>query len=113
LTSVTTTKTIYSIALDANAYKYVAVNKLLQLEAGFTRNEPTQLAVRQAIDLAVYSTVIEGARKNLWHFANPSVERSLIAKYLSDDKYEPWAPELAGTAQSVNAVAGADVRAVN
>ena len=34
LTSVTTTKTVYSIAVDVNEYKYVAVNRLLQIEAG-------------------------------------------------------------------------------
>ena len=89
LTSVTTTKTVYSIAVDANEYKYVAVNKLLQWEAGFTRNEPTQLAVRQAIDLAVYATIIEGARKKLWSFADPKEQELLIEKYLRDDKYEP------------------------
>jgi curli production assembly/transport component CsgG len=89
LTSVTTTKTVYSIAVDVNEYKYVAVNKLLQIEGGFTRNEPTQLAVRQAIDLAVYATIIEGARKKLWSFADPNEQAVLIDKYLHDDKYEP------------------------
>lgn len=94
LTSVTTTKTVYSIAVDVNEYKYVAVNKLLQIEGGFTRNEPTQLAVRQAIDLAVYATIIEGARKKLWSFANPKEQEILINKYLQEDKYEPAAQEL-------------------
>jgi curli production assembly/transport component CsgG len=89
LTSVTTTKTVYSIAADVNQYKYVAVNKLLQIEVGFTRNEPTQLAVRQAIDLAAYATIIEGARKKLWSFADPKEQETLINKYLQEDKYEP------------------------
>jgi len=93
LTSVTTTKTVYSIAVDVNEYKYVAVNKLLQIEGGFTRNEPTQLAVRQAIDLAVYATIIEGARKKLWSFADPKEQEALIDKYLKEDKYEPEAQE--------------------
>lgn len=89
LTSVTTTKTIYSIGVNANAYKYVAVNKLLQAEAGITRNEPTQLAVRQAIDLAVYATIIEGARAKLWRFTDPVAQAALIEKYLIEDKFEP------------------------
>jgi curli production assembly/transport component CsgG len=92
LTSVTTTKTVYSVGLDGNEYKYTSVNRLLQIEGGFTRNEPTQLAVRQAIDLAVYATVIEGARKKLWRFADPKTEAILIDKYLREDKYEPKAP---------------------
>lgn len=88
LTSVTTTKTVYSVALDGNAFRYVAVNKLLQVEAGITRNEPTQLAVRQTIDLAVYATIIEGARAKLWRFADPLVQQALIEKYLREDKME-------------------------
>lgn len=87
--SVTTTKTIYSVGLTGNTYRYVAVNRLLQIEGGFTRNEPTQLAVRQAIDLAVYATIIEGSRVGLWRFADARVQAALIEKYLQEDKYEP------------------------
>ena len=65
LTSVTTTKTVYSAGISANVYKFVSTDKILQVEGGFTRNEPTQLAVRQAIDLAVYATVMEGARAGI------------------------------------------------
>jgi curli production assembly/transport component CsgG len=93
LTSVTTTKTVYSASIQGNAFKYVSVNKLLQVEAGITRTEPTQLAVRQAIDLAVYATIVEGARKKLWRFADPIAQKDIIKKYLAVDKFEPVAPE--------------------
>lgn len=93
LTSVTTTKTVYSVSLQGNVFRYVSVNKLLQAEAGFSRNEPTQLAVRQAIDLAVYATIVEGARKHLWRFADPIAQEQVISRYLTVDKFEPWAPE--------------------
>lgn len=89
LTSVTTTKTVYSVSLQGNTYKYVALDKLLQIEAGITRTEPTQLAVRQAIDLAVYSTIMEGARDKLWRFADPVMEAKLIRDYLDRDKPQP------------------------
>ncbi len=89
LNSVTTTKTIYSFGLNANVYKFVAIDKLLQAEAGFTRNEPTQLAVRQAIDLAVYATIMEGVRKHLWNFDDPVKGAKLLADYLERDKGEP------------------------
>jgi curli production assembly/transport component CsgG len=81
LTSVTTTKTVYSVALRGNVYKYVATDKLLQAEAGFTHNEPTQLAVIQAIDLAIYATIMEGVKKGLWHFADPAEEAKLVDDY--------------------------------
>ena len=41
----------------------MAFDQLLQAEAGFTRTEPTQLAVRQAIDLAVYATIMQGVQR--------------------------------------------------
>ncbi|SEO84986.1 curli production assembly/transport component CsgG [Rhodopseudomonas pseudopalustris] len=89
LVSVTTTKTVYSVALQGSTYKFVAIDKLLQIEAGITRNEPTQLAVRQAIDLAVYSTIMEGAQRKLWRFANPTAQADLIRNYLERDKPQP------------------------
>ena len=93
LTSVTTTKTVYSAGISANVYKFVSTDKILQVEGGFTRNEPTQLAVRQAIDLAVYATVMEGARAGIWKFADPSVAQPLI-------------PHLCGTRQGDGAGLG-------
>ena len=88
LTSVTTTKTVYSIGLQANVYQFVSINKLLQAEAGITKTEPTQLAVRQAIDLAVYATVMQGAQKRLWSFADAE-GRALLDGYLAHDAITP------------------------
>jgi curli production assembly/transport component CsgG len=90
LVSVTTTKTVYSVALQGSAYRYVAIRNILQAETGITRTEPTQLAVRSAIDLAVYSTIVEGAQKNLWHFADPKAELQIISEYHERDKPRPW-----------------------
>jgi curli production assembly/transport component CsgG len=70
LQSITTAKTIYSMALQGSAFKYVALDSLLEVETGLTRNEPPQLAVREAVELAVYSLLMEGAVKNLWSFTD-------------------------------------------
>lgn len=91
LTSVTTTKTVYSVALRGNVYKFVAADKLLQAEAGITRTEPTQLAVRQAIDLAVYATIMQGAEKGIWHFADRKRGRELIEHYHQQEVVTPIA----------------------
>lgn len=88
LTSVTTTKTVYSVGLQANVYQFVSINKLLQAEAGITKTEPTQLAVRQAIDLAVYATVMQGAQRRLWSFADPA-GRALLDEYIAHDAITP------------------------
>lgn len=85
LTSITTTKTVYSVGLRANVYKFVSIDKLLQAEAGVTRTEPTQLAVRQAIDLAVYATIMQGAQKGIWNFADQKSGHALLQNYLSKE----------------------------
>lgn len=86
LSSVTTTKTIYSVGLSTSTFRYVAVNKLFALDAGVTRNEPTQFAVRESIELAVYAIIMEGAKKGLWKFQDPVVGRRLLQDYLDRDK---------------------------
>jgi curli production assembly/transport component CsgG len=72
LASVTTTQIVYSIQAQGSAFKYQAVNELLQVEGGFTRNQPATIAVREGIQLAVYALIFEGARHNLWTFKNPA-----------------------------------------
>lgn len=91
LTSVTTTKTVYSVALRANVYKFIAADQLLQAETGITRTEPTQLAVRQAIDLAVYATIMQGAEKGIWKFADPKRGRALMDTYRKQETVTPIA----------------------
>lgn len=100
LVSVTTTKTVYSVGIDGNAYRFISLNGILQAEAGVTRNEPTQLAVRQAIDLAVYSAIMEGARKGLWAFADRTRGKTLIDEYLDRDKPQPPEEKAAQAAET-------------
>ena len=89
LNSVTVTKTIYSTGLTGGAFRYVGIARLLEVEGGVTRNEPTQLAVREAIELAVYSTIMEGAKKGLWSFKDRNEGRRLIADYVARDSAPP------------------------
>jgi curli production assembly/transport component CsgG len=89
LTSVTTTKTVYSVALRGNVYKFVAADQLLQAEAGITRTEPTQLAVRQAIDLAVYATIMQGVQNNIWRFADARAGQELLERYRARNAVTP------------------------
>jgi curli production assembly/transport component CsgG len=86
LTSVTTTKTVYSVGVDANVYKFVSIDQLLQSETGFTRTEPTQLAVRQAIDLGVYATIMQGVQRRLWNFADIEGGQALLDDFKSREK---------------------------
>ncbi|TPG53786.1 curli production assembly protein CsgG [Roseomonas nepalensis] len=81
LVSVTTDKTIYSVGLSSGANRYVGFNRLLQIEGGVTTNEPRQLAVRQAIEKAVHTMIVEGASKGFWGFADEARGRDLVREY--------------------------------
>jgi curli production assembly/transport component CsgG len=83
--SVTTHKTIASIALQGGIFKYIALDKILEAEAGFTKNEPDQLAVQQAIEKAVYSMVVEGSDSNVWSFADKTAQSKLLETYKTQD----------------------------
>lgn len=81
LTTVTASKTIASKAIDANAFKFVAFKKLLEAEAGYTTNEPEELALQEAIEKAVYDLVMEGTELKLWSFADAKAGYPLVYRY--------------------------------
>ena len=69
LKTVQTTKTVLSQRLEAGVFRFVALRRLLEAEAGFSYNEPTVIAVTEAIEEAVRALVIEGVREELWALA--------------------------------------------
>jgi len=81
LANVVTHKTIASIGLQGGVFKYVAIDRILEGEAGFTKNEPEQLAVQQAIEKAVHAMVIEGSEQGLWSFSDKGYQTSAIDQY--------------------------------
>jgi curli production assembly/transport component CsgG len=81
LTSVTASKTITSVAVDANIFRYISSTSLLETENGFTTNEPAMLALQQAIDKAVYGLVMQGAELHLWNFADPKAAWPALWRY--------------------------------
>ncbi len=77
-------KSIVSIGLKGGAFRYIALDEILEAEAGITKNEPVTLAVQQAIEKAVYSIVMEGARVGAWSFENPAQANALYKEYTSE-----------------------------
>lgn len=71
LTSVSTTKSVHSYKMSADVFKFVAFKELLEIEVGFTRNEPAQLCVQSAIEAAVIHLVVQGVQENHWTLRNP------------------------------------------
>ena len=69
LLNVTATKTILSTAKGGDVFKFYEVGtELVEIESGSTANEPVTLAVRAAIDAAVYGLVMQGLEKEVWDF---------------------------------------------
>ncbi|WP_456463015.1 CsgG/HfaB family protein [Lutibacter sp.] len=66
LKNVYVSKTILSQSISANLFRYVNLRRLLEAETGVTKNEPAQLAVKEAIDKAVETLIIEGIIDGLW-----------------------------------------------
>ena len=85
LLSVSASKTIYSRSVQGGIFYFVSYDKLTEGEAGMSYNEPPQLAVRQAIELAVYSLVMEGYRNGLWKFMNQDEGDNRLQRY--EEKY--------------------------
>lgn len=84
LVSTTTSKGIYSYKLGANIYRFVSYQKLLEVEVGYTRNEPAQLCVNEAIESALIHLIIQGIKDNHWSLDNPEDMGSpLIQNYLA------------------------------
>lgn len=66
LQSVSTTKTIFSYEIRPSIYKFVNFKDLLEVEAGVSNNEPTQLSVKEAIESAVVHLIVQGLQDGQW-----------------------------------------------
>jgi len=53
---------------------------LVEIEAGYSKNEPVTFAVRKAIEAGVVSLIKEGAELDLWKFGPTVEEMSLEAE---------------------------------
>ena len=85
LNSVSVTKTIYSQQVQANVFRYVSFKRLLEAEVGLTRNEPAQLAVKEAIEAGVVHLIAQGIRDRQWQLADEKdLGSPVLQEYLSD-----------------------------
>ena len=69
LLSVAAEKSIASYRTGADIFKFIELGtRSVEVETGYSVNEPTNLAVRAAIEATVIEMVYEGVRKGLWNF---------------------------------------------
>jgi len=96
LASVVVRKPIASVADRGSIFRYVALDELLEAEAGIATNEPRQIAVEQAIEKAVMALIAEGSELGIWSFHNQEAGRRFVGNYRAQ-KYQGDVPETATT----------------
>lgn len=103
LASTVVHKTLISAGISGSSFSYIDVDKLLEVEAGVSTNEPGLIALTKAIEKAVHTLVLEGADLNLWAFKDENAARPLINAHRVASGRNPL-PDLAATeiAQQVN-----------
>ena len=89
LISITSQQRVASVALQGDAFRFVSFQRLLEAEAGITLNQPRHMAVRQALEKAVYGLIVEGAEFGLWGFEDPNAGSAAIDHYR--ENYAPYA----------------------
>jgi curli production assembly/transport component CsgG len=105
LASVMTEKTIYSVLVQGSAFRYVAADELLELDLGVSQNEPTGVAVRHAMELAVFALILEGAEEGVWSFADQHYQAQMLEYYVNRRALDnAHGARLAMTAEEVAAV---------
>ena len=81
--STTIEKTIVSTSTGGDVFKYFdADTMLVEVEAGYAKNEPVTFAVRKAIEKGVVDLIHIGAEKGLWEFEIEEVEVPTIKDYV-------------------------------
>lgn len=89
LKTVYVSKTILSQSIDASLFRYVSFQRLLEAETGFTKNEPVQLAMKDAIEKAVEALIIEGIADGLWTSAGGGqTNKELMDAYNAQKEFE-------------------------
>ena len=84
LKTVYTSKTILSQKIDVAFFRFVKIKRLLEAETGFTYNEPGEMAIKEAIEKAVISLIVEGIKDGLWAAKDPEANKSLLSSYLDE-----------------------------
>ncbi len=96
LKTVYTTKSILSQEVSMGVFRYVKFKRLLEAETGFTYNEPTEMAVTEAIEKGIHSLVIEGILDSLWTTKTPVNRDTPIVKSYLEEKQGNLEEDLMG-----------------
>jgi curli production assembly/transport component CsgG len=96
LKTVYTTKSVLSQEVSMGVFRYVKFKRLLEAETGYTYNEPTEMAVTEAIEKGIHSLIIEGVMENLWSLKDTAQENSQVFKDYIKEKEDNLEEDLMG-----------------
>jgi len=85
LTSTVAQKSIGSSLIQGNIFRYIALDELLEVEAGVSANEPRLIALQQAVEKAVYGMIMEGAELGVWSFQDKAAQNRMLAAYRAEE----------------------------
>lgn len=88
LRTVYTSKTILSQQIQGSLFRFVSFKRLMEAETGFTYNEPSEMAIKEAIEKAVQALIYEGIQDRLW-LPKDSVEATgpKMLQYVREREY--------------------------
>ena len=78
LISVSASRRVLSQEIRGGLYRFVKFKRLLGIETGLTHNEPSHIAVTEAIEKAISDLIIEGILRQLWNTKNAEDRQSPI-----------------------------------
>ncbi|WP_233168609.1 CsgG/HfaB family protein [Hymenobacter sp. BT523] len=96
LKTVYTSKTILSQQVDASLFQFVSFKRLLETETGFTYNEPSEMAVKEAIEKSVQALIYEGMMQRIWVPADTAANHGLSMQQYLREKQENLAIDVLG-----------------
>jgi curli biogenesis system outer membrane secretion channel CsgG len=76
--STTVTKGIYSQKLQGSGINYVSIDRILEVEAGVSYNEPVFEALNITIQAALYDLIQQGIQAKIWRFKENSMTHNKI-----------------------------------
>lgn len=88
LKTVYTSKNILSTSVNGSFFRYIDTDRILEVEMGFSQNEPVSLAVTQAIEKAVYTLILESVEDGTFRIEKEHEKEimDLLKKYHAEQK---------------------------
>lgn len=95
LIAVEVSKTLFSIGVGADVFRFVSSDEILEIDAGLTQSEPEFVATKQAIEKAVIALILTGVERGVFAFSEENAEtRALLEAHRRERGEAP--PEHAG-----------------